>query len=71
MRDEKSVLPVSAYLDGHYGLYDVCLGVPAIVGAKGICRVLDIPLSAKELSALRRSADTLKQEISQTMLYAL
>ena len=69
VRDEKSVLPVSTYLEGHYGIYDVCLGVPAVVGAEGVCRVLDLPLSEKERQALHLSAQTLKQEIGDTMFY--
>lgn len=69
MRDEKSVLTVSAYLDGHYGLNDVCLGVPAVVGAEGICQVLDVPLSEKELSALQKSGKTLQSEFNDTMAF--
>ncbi len=42
IRDEHSVLPVSGYVDGHYGLSDLCIGVPSIVGSNGIEKVLDI-----------------------------
>ena len=71
MRDEKSVLTVSTYLNGHYGLYDVCLGVPAVVGAEGISQVLDIPLSEDELAALHRSAKTVSREIQDTLSYSV
>lgn len=71
MRDEKSVLTVSTYLNGHYGLYDVCLGVPAVVGAEGILQVLDIPLSEDELAALHRSAKTVSREIQDTLSYSV
>lgn len=60
VRNEHSVLPVSALVNGHYGLSDVCLGVPCIVGREGITQVLDIPLSDNERQCLARSADTLK-----------
>ena len=48
IRDEHSVLPVSGYVDGHYGLSDLCIGVPSIVGSNGIEKVLDIPLNEEE-----------------------
>lgn len=43
IRDEKSVLPVSVYLDGEFGLSGATLSVPAIIGAKGIEKVVPIP----------------------------
>ena len=64
IRDEHSVLPVSCYIDGNYGLYDLCIGVPAIVGNQGIEKVLDIPLSDEENSRLSASVETLKCVIS-------
>ena len=59
VRDENSVLPVSGLVDGHYGLHDLCLGLPAIVGREGIRRILDFPLSERENTALKASADAL------------
>jgi malate/lactate dehydrogenase len=53
-------MTVSAPLDGQYGLSGVTLGVPCIVGANGIERILDIPLPPAELASLRRSAETLQ-----------
>lgn len=64
VRDENTVLPVSALVDGHYGLTDVCLGVPCIVGAGGIHKVLDIPLDEDENEMLQKSASGLKDLIS-------
>lgn len=52
IRDEHSVLPVSGYVDGHYGLSDLCIGVPSIVGSNGIEKVLDIPLNEEETKDL-------------------
>ncbi len=60
VRDEDSVLPVSTLADGHYGLSDVCLGLPAIVGRDGVREVLEIPLSTEEASNLQASAEKLK-----------
>lgn len=63
VRDEHSVLPVSTLLDGPYGFHDVCLSVPCLVGARGIERVLELPLSDDEQGALARSAAVLQESI--------
>lgn len=65
VRNEKSVLPVSIVLNGEYGLNDVCLGVPAIVGEAGVERVLDLDLPSAERAALEHSASILKQVLAQ------
>ena len=57
MRDEASVLTVSALIEGQYGIRGVCLSLPAIIDRSGIRRVLPIPLEEAELSRLRNSAD--------------
>ncbi len=61
IRDEHSVLPVSCYVRGHYGMDDVCVGVPAIIGSEGIERVLDIPLNHYEQKQLLHSVSQLKE----------
>lgn len=65
VRNEKSVFPVSVVLDGEYGLRDVCLGAPAIVGEAGVERIFHSALPPAEQAALERSAATLKQAIAQ------
>ncbi len=65
VRDEHSVLPVSAYADSHYGINDVFIGIPSIVGRNGVERVLDIPLSEDEHRKLCESAKMLKEMINQ------
>ncbi len=60
LKDEGRVLPVSSLLDEFHGISDVCLSVPAIVGARGVGERLPIPLSDVELDALRRSADAVR-----------
>lgn len=65
VRDENSVLTVSTFISGHYGIEDVCLGVPSIVGRSGVKKVLDIPLSESELSQLQSSADVIKNELER------
>ena len=58
VREEHSVLPVSAYVNGHYGVSDVYFGVPSIVGAEGVEKVLDIPLDGSEQQQLEHSVDS-------------
>ncbi len=60
VRDESSVLTVSTRVQGEYGLRDVCLSLPAIVGRAGVQRILPVPLAEAELQALRRSADAIR-----------
>lgn len=60
-RNEHSILPVSSLIQGHYGLNDVCMGVPTIVGSAGVEKVLDIPLNAEEQEKLLTSAEALKK----------
>lgn len=65
VRDEHAVLPVSSCMQGHYGADGMCIGVPSIVGAGGIERVLDIPLSAKEQGYLDVSVNKLREVMEQ------
>jgi L-lactate dehydrogenase len=58
--DENSILTVSALLTGEYGINDVYMGVPCIVGRDGIKKVLQAPLSDQETQALKDSSNVLK-----------
>jgi len=60
LKDERRVLPVSSLLDDYYGISDICLSVPTVVGRGGASRQLEVPMSPGELTSLRRSAQTLK-----------
>lgn len=64
LRNEHSILPVSSLIRGHYGLEDICMGVPTIVGSGGVEKVLDIPLSDEEQRQLSASAKTLKSVLN-------
>jgi len=57
--DEKRILGVSAYLDGEYGLKDVCIGVPCVVGKEGIERIIELELSLEEKERFRKSAESI------------
>ena len=65
VRDEHSVLTVSSLSNGHYGIDDICLGLPAVVGRDGVEKLLDIPLSPEEQSALENSAYEMRQYLSK------
>lgn len=59
IRDEHAILPVSAYLDGQYGINGVCLGVPCVIGSGGIEEILEIPLNNSEKHKLLYSASVM------------
>jgi L-lactate dehydrogenase len=63
--NQRSVLTVSMYLHGEYGISDVCLGVPCLVSARGVEEIIEKKLPAEEQKALERSAGILKKSIQQ------
>ena len=63
IRDEKAILPVSVYPDGKYGLDELCISLPCIIGKDGVEKVLEIPLSKDERGKLLFSAETVKKNI--------
>ncbi len=67
LRDEQRVMTVSTRLDDAYGLDDVCLSVPCLVGAAGVERVIKCTLSDQEMQALHASAGVLKEAVEQAM----
>lgn len=65
LRDQKSILPVSTYLQGYHGIDGICLGVPAVVGRRGVEEVVRIPLTADEERQLQASAAKLRQFLAE------
>lgn len=63
--NRRSIEPVSSLLTGEYGLSDVCLSVPTLVGQEGVHRLIRLNLEERELEALERSAAVLKDVISR------
>ena len=68
IRDEGAVLPISSLMQGEYGLSDLCISVPAIVGGNGVQQVLEIPLNEKEHTELLHSANKLKEILQKIWL---
>lgn len=62
--DKRKVLPVAANLDGQYGVKDVYIGVPAVIGKNGVEKIVEIKLNAQELAMFSRSVDAVKNLIS-------
>jgi L-lactate dehydrogenase len=63
LRDQRTVLSVSSLVDGMYGIRDVCLSLPSVVGRGGVEEVLPLSLSPDEEAALRRSATLLRETL--------
>lgn len=63
LRDQHTILPVSSLIGAHYGIGDVCLSLPSVIGRGGVERLVPIGLSAGEAAALRHSAAILRDTI--------
>jgi malate dehydrogenase len=63
IKDEKRLLPASAYLRGQYGHRDIFLGVPVLLGRNGVERIVELPLMAAEQAALDQSAAAVKEGV--------
>ena len=59
--DKKRILPACAYLQGEYGINDLCVGVPVKLGAAGMEQILEIRLTPEEQFALQNSANSVKE----------
>src|SRR5690606_3787131 len=64
LKDKKRILPAIAYLEGEYGVRDICAGVPVILGAGGVEKVIEIDLTDEEREAFLRSVDAVRGPLS-------
>jgi len=60
LRDKKRVLPCACYVNGPYGIKDLYVGVPAVIGENGVERIVELDLTQAERDALAKSADSVK-----------
>jgi len=60
LKDKKRVLPCAAYVNGEYGLKDLYVGVLAVIGAKGVERIVEVQLSGSERGMFEKSAETVQ-----------
>jgi malate dehydrogenase len=65
VRDRKSLTPVSTLLEGEYGASNVCLGVPAVLGANGIEKIVELKLDSLEREIFDRGVASVKTAISE------
>jgi len=63
VKDKKRIIPSCAYLEGEYGLNDICFGVPVKLGANGIEEIIELQLNAEELEAVKKSAEGVNESI--------
>jgi len=68
LKDKKLVVPVSAYLDGEYGLRDICFGVPVKLGRDGIEQILQVELNEEEQTMLDKSVELIRGTMSALRL---
>ncbi|MFZ9889137.1 MAG: malate dehydrogenase, partial [Myxococcota bacterium] len=68
LHDTKRVLPCAAYLDGQYGVKGLFVGVPAVIGASGIERVMEVRLNEQEQSAFTASVGSVKKLLEEMKL---
>ena len=64
LRHERRLLPTCVLLEGEYGLSDVFLGVPVVLGRNGVEQVVELKLDDAELAALHRSAEHVRETIA-------
>jgi malate dehydrogenase len=63
VKNKRSVIPVSALLEGEYGYEDVCIGVPAIVGKEGIQKIIELKLNNSEQNIFDKGINSIKEAI--------
>jgi malate dehydrogenase len=68
LKDQKRVLPCAAYLEGEYGIRGTYFGVPVVIGAGGVERVLELTLSDEERALVQKSLDSVRRTVEETKL---
>ena len=69
LEDRKRVLPCSTYLSGEYGMDDIYIGVPVVLGRNGVERIIELELAEKELDSLQGSGYFYKEQLSEILGY--
>ncbi len=68
LKDKKLIVPASVYLQGEYGLNDICFGVPVKLGAQGVEQIIEYPLNDEERAMFDRSVSLIKSTMSALRL---
>jgi len=69
INDRKRLIPASTLLEGQYGLEEVFIGVPIILGAKGVEKIIDLELTDDELASLQKSGNFYKEQLRDILGY--
>lgn len=64
LKDKKLIVPASCYLEGEYGLNDICFGVPAKLGANGVEQIIEVKLTEEEQAGLQKSVNLIRGTMS-------
>jgi malate dehydrogenase len=68
LKDQKRVLPCSALLEGQYGVSGLFVGVPVVIGAGGVERIIEVELNDEEKAMLARSVESVRRSVAETRL---
>jgi malate dehydrogenase len=68
LKDKKRILPCCVYLNGEYGLKDICFGVPVKLGARGVESIIELQLTGEEKALVAKSAESVKKSIAELKL---
>src|SRR5512133_46070 len=68
LRDQKRTLPCSALLDGQYGQKGIFVGVPTVIGAGGVEKIVELELSDDEKAMFSKSVESVKKSVAETKL---
>jgi malate dehydrogenase len=68
LKDKKRILPCCVYLDGEYGLKDICFGVPVKLGARGFESIIELELTEEEKRLVSHSAESVRKSITDLKL---
>jgi len=68
LKDQKRVLPCSALLEGQFGVHGLFVGVPVVIGAGGVERVIEVDLNDEERAMLARSVESVRKSVAETRL---
>jgi malate dehydrogenase len=66
LKDKKRILPCAAYLDGQYGVKGIYVGVPVLLGAGGVEKIIEIELNAQERTMFDHSVNSVKELVAVT-----
>lgn len=64
IRDQKRILPCAVYLNGEYGLKDVFMGVPVVLGKNGVEKIIELKLTKEEAAAMAKSGEAVQKNIA-------